>query len=159
MIAEATKPHPIEYYSLALLGLSPNNIDYYIRARLLKNSNKVLIETNYPNEVLAKTAISTTTNSLNCGYVLELPEKWQLDVAKIRLGQYSQMSDEAKQKIKKHSCLSYKVPTARNTVLTDKYLLALDKEPLLRTYWENKIGLELPADAELADGPTETNFI
>lgn len=160
MIAEEVKPHAIEFYALALFKLSPRTIDNYVRARVQKSTNSVVVETNLPHEALANAAHTTAIIDGNFGYILKPLSRFIPDLELISKGQYSKLSVEAKDRIKKFSGLSYKIKSYnKDTVITDKLLLALDKEPILKKYWEDRIGMELPETAELADGPTESNFI
>jgi len=89
-----------------------------------------------------------------------IPDRFTEDVEHFCSGQYSNMSDEAKELIRSYSGLTYKVRDKKSGLLiTDVRLLALHKSQSLRDMWEDALACTLHDDQELLSIPGETSFI
>ncbi len=67
--------------------------------------------------------------------LFRIPKWWRDDYHYFLQGQYSKMSDEAKQKIREVSGLKYEVPDEFGNKITDAILMALDNHKVLRNKW------------------------
>lgn len=153
-------------YVLPLLGLSRHSFDSFGASRFInsyvsQDDMYIVVECTHPFSAV----ITNHANYCFClkkdkNYlaVFEVPVYYREDVVKFRKGAYSKLSDAAKNLIKKKSGLTYRQPAKGGKYNTAIELLALDKDPVLREYWEEKIGERLPPDAELFSIPDETNF-
>lgn len=110
------------------------------------------------------------------GYFLlfQMLRKWRRDVQLFREGQFSRMSEAAKDTIVRFSDLPYHEKEDRGErMLTDGRLLALEKHPLLKQFWERYFSsdkktapygregtvIELDEERELLDPPGSTSYI
>lgn len=76
-----------------------------------------------------------------------LPEEWQTDFERFKSGKYSRFSSEAKHLIRNYGGDD------------DIRLMALDRDPYLRRWWERELGLRpLPEDLDLLPIPSESNY-
>ena len=73
--------------------------------------------------------------------LFNIPKWWRKDYYSFLLGQYSKMSEDAKQKIRELSGLKYEVPDTRGNKLTDAILMALDNHKVLRNKWIDVLGI------------------
>lgn len=152
-------------YMLPLIGLNQwsfgNNVSNFVNSYVSEDNAHLVVElkgtvtsiiTGHQNY---KFAYSKDKNSFA---VFEVPAAYKSDVAKFREGKYSTFSDQAKKLIKKNSGLKYKKATPQGLESAVE-LLALDKEKDLKVYLEEKLGVRLSDEAELASIPGEENFI
>ena len=90
--------------------------------------------------------IDRGNNSL---YVFKFPENYLKDYNLFELGKYSQMSKEAQSFVMSFwSTLPSKHKWKENFLI--KLNRIFNKDPKLRVYWEDLIGMKLPEDSELA---------
>lgn len=92
-----------------------------------------------------------------------IPEQFQKDVELFMAGKYSKLSHIAKQIIREHSSLPYKVLKG-TTYNTDVRLLALDKSNVLKEFWEAELWSHpsqshLTSDMELLSKPDELSYL
>jgi len=90
--------------------------------------------------------------------VFDVPVYYREDVKKFREGKYSQLTESAKNMIRKKSGLPYKVPIPGGGYRSAPELLALDKDKVLKKHLEESLGTKIDNDAELASIPGEDNF-
>jgi hypothetical protein len=99
-------------------------------------------------------------NESGHGFIwFSLPDRWYRDFERFRKGKYSEFSGPAKHMIREYSqltCKEFDPETGQN--FTSAFLLALDKDPLLREHWERDLGVYLAEDSELLSPPTEADF-
>ena len=88
----------------------------------------------------------------------KIPYRWSKDVSKFAEGKYSAMSHPAKTHIRVYSGLMYN-ELIGNTYNTDVKLLALDRDIILRKFWEDMIDIKIPEDSELLSKPVSSSFI
>lgn len=94
-----------------------------------------------------------------------LPEKWEEDFQRYCRGEWSRLSEDAKELIKIYSGLRYKELDDHGIIVTDARLLALEKSSILKKKWEEELGLNergnepLPLDIELLSKPSEESFL
>lgn len=155
-------------YVLPLLGLNKYSFgeNRFVNSYLSEDECHIVVECTRPFSTII-------TNHANFCFhmereenylaVFQVPEYYKNDVSKFRLGEYSKFSEAAKNLIKKKSGLTYKARSANGKYNTALELLALDKDPVLKKYWEDNLSnkgskVTLDDDAELASIPDEHNF-
>lgn len=160
-------------YILPLLGLSRANygqIGNFVSCRVTTD-NKIVVE------VLDRTLCAWNTLGGEQGHVAYLTDfthpdtgttfilyradVWYADIQKFKEGKYSEFSAEAKYRIKKFSSVwnaygqCVKIADVPNAV----HILALSKDPKLRSHLERELDCRVSPEAELLDVPSENNFI
>lgn len=85
--------------------------------------------------------------------VYSLPDHYLTALKLFAEGKYSQFPDNIKKTIKAYSGLPH------SDEFSHKYLMALDRHPLLKSYIENELDVCLSDDAELLSKPSPTNFL
>ena len=150
-------------YMLPLLGLNQFSFGgKFINSYVSKDNQHIVVECSNPltNQFLTnqnfRFALEKEGKYLA---VFSVPPIYQEDITKFREGKYSQFSDSAKNVIRKKSGLPWKVPSSNGKVSSAKELLALDKDKVLKQYWEKVLEVELDNEAELISVPDERNFI
>ena len=93
-----------------------------------------------------------------------LPDKWAEDVQLFLKGSYFQMSDDAKDHIRKYAGLMIDQVNAKTgKPWTDARILAIDPDPkkrtFLRLFLERELGTEIPPYQELIAPPNESCFL
>ena len=105
--------------------------------------------------------------------IFKIPAEFDSDVQLFIKGDYSQMSETAKNIIKEYSCLEYNYDCedsdedinkfGKTPLYTDDLLLVLDKSPELRKKWEKEFGeiitIVIPESCELLPPPGKAAFI
>lgn len=88
----------------------------------------------------------------------DVPSVFHADYREFAAGNFSKMSEKAKEEIRVMSGVRYRSPGAGNTFIYDKKLLVLDKSPILRTYLEKMLDTTIDPDAELLDSPGAESY-
>jgi hypothetical protein len=104
--------------------------------------------------------VCTMTDAETGGYsylVYRVSRYWRGDLYYFRCGQYSMMSQEAKETIRIFSGLPSKVVTMEGTIETDVRLMALDRNPVLEEWWNERQGHTFRG--ELLPKPVKTMYI
>lgn len=149
---------------LPLIGLNPTSFgtDKFVNSFIDETNKYIVVQLNGHISTLvsnhANYRFGYTKDEFNYA-VFEVPEFYKPDVEKFRQGKYSQFSEQAKALIRKKSGLKYRIPKLGGYVETDKKLMALDKDPLLRSDLEERLGVKIDEEAELASIPGEDNFL
>jgi hypothetical protein len=156
-------------YVLPLLALNKHAFGpegNFVNSYVSEDDNHVVVEclrpfttviTNHPNYCFS---MMRDNNYLA---VFQVPDFYKEDVKLFRKGQYSKFSEQAKERIRKKSGLTYRAAGNSGQYRTALELLALDKDPVAKEYWERKLSnkgskVTLPDDAELASIPDENCF-
>lgn len=87
-----------------------------------------------------------------------IPEQYQQDVQLFLQGKYSKFSAKAKEMIQIHSGLVFRSRDEKGTILTDTRLLALEKSPLVKRMWEERLAVELDDESELLSMPGDPKW-
>lgn len=89
----------------------------------------------------------------------EIDEQFSSDVAYFRQGQYSYMSDTAKQTIMTKTSMLYNYVDSTGTAYSDVKALGLLRHKSLKEELEDQIGVDLEAHNELLPAPKEQWFL
>jgi len=89
--------------------------------------------------------------------IFSIPREFKDDVVLISQGKYSKISDRAKLMIKNHSGLMYK-SKIDNVIVSDKLLMVLDKDPILKQWIEKEAKVRVGKEVELYYLPETENI-
>lgn len=90
--------------------------------------------------------------------VYDIPREYRADYHILAAGKYSEISEEAKERIRLLSGVKYRSPGVNGTFIYDKKLLVLDKSPVLKAYIESFLEVTIEEGAELLDRPNVDNY-
>jgi len=155
-------------YVLPLLGLTKHSFgeNRFVNSYLSEDNCHIVVRCTHPFSAII-------TNHANFCFQMEqdshylavfaVPEYYKRDAERFRRGEYSKFSTAAKDLIKKKSGLPFRVVGRSGKYNTALELLALDKDPVLKKYWEEQLSnkgskVVLDDDAELASIPDDDNF-
>lgn len=167
IIEELIKDNLSTYFILPLVELNKFSFgeSNFINCFIDKN-----VENCYVKVLRLVPHIKSHTNIINRNnyiyYVFSIDKKWEKDTKLYIKGEYSKLSDEAKDIINNRSGLVYNVKTkeSKDNVLNDIRLLALRKDPVVKDFWKKHIYGEdkkniINDDMELLSKPSEIDFI
>jgi hypothetical protein len=170
IVTEARKVNLCGVYMLPLLGLNPtvnfgsemNFMEAYIShdgtLLYVKVMDAYADESPFKHKEFTCIFATITGASVICFRCTELMrEVFPLFVQ----GRYSEFPEEAKQLIIKYSSLKWKELGEDGVYYSDARLLALYKDPALRSKIEEELGLRIPLseDSELLGKPKEEEFV
>lgn len=92
-------------------------------------------------------------------YVFTIPNELKPDFVKYMNGKFSQMSDHAKDLIRRCSGLKYKYPLPSGGTTTSVALMVLDRSEALRRRLEDDLGVDLHPEQELASVPGDNVYM
>jgi len=155
------------WYVLPWLGMNFNSFgkENFINSYLIRGAMKVV------TKVLDKElcpAVAEHPNFRGSLYraeeqttllVFNIPEMWTEDYRKFLDGKYSQMSEEAKSRIRRISGLRYEEKNDKGELITHAALMALDRHPSLRKKWLEILGSDTQLPEELISVPGDQCFI
>ena len=156
-------------YVLPLLGLNKFSFgtpEKFINSYVNEDDTHIVVECTHPYSIIitnhANFKFSLQENESYLA-VFEVPVFYREDVKRFREGKYSQLTDAAKNAIRKKSGLTYKVPVPGGGYRSALELLALDKDKALRRHLEETLSnptspVKISEDAELASVPGKENF-
>lgn len=157
------------YFILPLIGV--NELRFggeanFLNSFLSKDGSLIYVEVYQPEFV-----IGTNLPKHRLGTDLEgrtylefkIPEKFSNDVALFMAGKYSEFSNTSKRMIREGSNLEYK-KLKDEVYTTDVRLLALDKSPALKEFWEGHFydhahQSHISDDMELLSKPDEGSYL
>lgn len=156
-------------YILPLVGCSKTSfgVNNLINSFVAEDNVHVVVQVNQITSAMqGQTCYKFHFQRVNDWYaVYEVPYQLRDTIILFRGGKYSKFSELAKTAIRnagKRDGLKYKVPAPLpdkpSRVITSKELMALDKEPMLRLDLEQRLGVKIEHDAELASIPGEECF-
>jgi hypothetical protein len=165
-IINITKKNLSLYFLLPGISLNVNDFggeDNIINGYLSTDYLDIYVEV---KEAVTRFESNMVVRSNSIIHVFEIPDTLCQDVIQFTLGKYSMFSESLKHKIKHHSSLTYKRynPLDEFTVATDIRLLALDKEDVVKRFWERNIYSEdeesaITEDSELLSKPTDKDYL
>lgn len=170
-IVKLNERHLCTWYMLPLLDLNVTafgNINF-INAFIVRkaNGNPIpLVAVQVADKQLCPRALSNKFfhSEVLLGeeeYLLfRIPKWWRDDYHYFLQGQYSKMSEDAKQKIRELSGLKYGVKDEAGNMVTDAILMALENHKVLRNKWIDLLDISaywLPDES--LSVPAETSFI
>lgn len=151
-------------YVLPLLRLNQfsfGSSDKFVSSYISEDDEHIVVECLHPFSAIITNHANYKLNFEKYGHyfaVFEVPIFYKDDIKKFRQGKYSKFTEAAKNAIRKHSGLTYKVPVMGGGFNSALELLALDRDKSLKKYWEDKIGVKIDNEAELMSIPGEDNF-
>lgn len=151
-------------YVLPLLGLNQwsfGSVDKYVNSYVAEDDEHIVVECKHPYSVIitnnANYKLSFEKDG-NYFAVFNVPTFYRDDVKRFREGKYSKFTESAKNTIRKKSGLTYRSPVVGGKFNTASELLALDKDKVLKEYWEKELAVKISDEAELMSIPGEDNF-
>lgn len=169
LIEELRRENLCTHFILPLLKLSKfsfvtsNFMNSYLAQDSLPSNTRILVQVidlSLVNKVIFKHQNYLITYKDAEGYYylsFKVPDIWTTDITRFRTGSFSQMSEMAKDYIKRYSNLPYQQKGITGTE-TDGRLLALDRHPKLRAMWEDVIHTTLKDEDELLSIPGEESY-
>jgi hypothetical protein len=91
--------------------------------------------------------------------VYRIPGWWKPDVQKFMKGQFSQMTENAKNMILRYSRLPYRERDANGKIVTDGRLLSLERHKALKEMWEETLEPREEIQGELLSIPGAGSYI
>jgi hypothetical protein len=142
--------------------LSSNFVNSYIGVRDGNVVNTIVVKVLEPalvmSEVFRHPQFRYVGRDLEYFYlVFEIPAHWERDLNKFMEGKFSQMSEKAKEMIRRYSGLPYREVQGDATI-TDARLMALDKNEALKDMWERALDVYLN-DMDLLSIPDKRSVI
>lgn len=147
LIEELKRENLCTHFVLPLIKLNKNSFTHsgFLNTFLSRDKTKIVVMV--ADQILLPRKVSLHPNLLqitqlpNKHWLLwfRIPGKWSSDVQLFSLGKFTQLSDLAKEAIRRYGCLLYRVKRADGKVVTDGVLLALEGHRLLREMWEREL--------------------
>ncbi len=180
LIADLNRENLCTYFILPLTGvnkdvfLAGNFLNSYISMdkksivveviEPLMVSPRVRLHLNYRCTRVCQLSSNIRSSDNSWVFEFSIPTLWKPDLEKFLNGQFSKMSEAAKDVIRTRSGLPYEKeeyrPGIGHTKETDLRLCALDKNNTsLRRFWQDTLDVVLPKDMELLSIPSEETMI
>lgn len=153
----------LKYYVMPLFGIPFQLLkEEYVNAYLHKDGYYLFIQVSPDCKISFN--MSTYEGTIDIGditfHMFSIPDKFMEDIKLLMKGNYSEMSDTAKNTIIELSGLVYNQRNVKDkTITTSAQLLALYKHPQLRKSIESKLGMQLPEELELWEKLSKKAFI
>ena len=164
MLRELKSVNKCTIFVLPLLTLGGRSFDEFIESYIDPKGKFICVEV----QSLKRQSVAVLTHESmmamrksKAGIELwfRIPSQWWTDVQLFKEGKYSLMSEEAKSMIRTYSGLPYRMMDYFGyEAYTDFRLLALDKHPVLRAMWEERVDEDIPSSLDLLDIPGDREF-
>ena len=167
LIKELHRENLCTYFVLPLLKINKHKFiteDNFIDSYLVANCQSIIVQLkdvkSFEHRMRLLPYFDKILEDKNAfSYVkFIIPEEWHSDIHIFLQGRFSQLTPAAKDRIKKHSGLMYRV-RVQGVITTDVRLLALEKRKNLRELWEEYLDCKIDEDQELLSIPNKKTFI